>query len=101
MADLSGDSRLGSRLVRLKRRQSWCLVVLMRAGGVKMRQLQLVHLFSTHGDGNCLNGIQSSKMKEVRNGMAKDVLFRFGLKGYKSDEKMKEQQDRGVTRSKR
>ena len=40
-------------------------------------------------------------MKEVRNGMAKDVLFRFGLKGYKSDEKMKEQQDRGVTRSKR
>ncbi|CAN6855692.1 unnamed protein product [Brassica oleracea] len=47
MADLSGDSRLGSRLVRLKRLRSWCLVVLMRAGGVKMRHLQLVHLFST------------------------------------------------------
>ncbi|KAL0666500.1 hypothetical protein Bca4012_029204 [Brassica carinata] len=47
MADLSGDSRLGSRLVRLKRLRSWCLVVLMRAGGVKMRQLQLVHIFST------------------------------------------------------
>ncbi|KAF3598904.1 hypothetical protein F2Q69_00035160 [Brassica cretica] len=26
--------------------------------------------------------------------MAKDVLFRFGLKGYKSDKKMREQQDR-------
>ncbi|KAF3552730.1 hypothetical protein F2Q69_00011069 [Brassica cretica] len=52
MADLSGDSRLGSRLARMKRLRSWCLVVLMRAGGVKLRQLQLVHLFSTHGDGN-------------------------------------------------
>ena len=49
----------------------------------------------------CLNGIQSTKMKEVRNRMVKDVLFRFGLKGYKSDKKMKEQQDRRVTRSKR
>ncbi|KAF2543871.1 hypothetical protein F2Q68_00031603 [Brassica cretica] len=43
---------------------------------------------------SCLNGIQSTKIKEVRNGMAKDVLFRFGLKGYKSHKKMKEQQDR-------
>ena len=50
---------------------------------------------------NCLNGIQSTKMKEVRNEIAKDVLFRFGLKGYKSDKKMKEQQDQRVTRSKR
>ena len=49
----------------------------------------------------CLNGIQSTKMEEVRNGMAKDVLFRSGLKGYKSDKKTQEQQDRRVTRSKR
>nr|VDD56232.1 unnamed protein product [Brassica oleracea] len=35
----------------------------------------------------------STKMEEVRNGMAKDVLFRFGLKGYKSDKKIQEQQD--------
>ena len=51
--------------------------------------------------GTCLNGIQSTKMEEVRNGMAKDVLFRSGLKGYKSDKKIQEPQDRRVTRSKR
>ena len=39
---------------------------------------------------NCLNRIQSTKMEEVRNGMAKDVLFRSGLKGYKSDKKIQE-----------
>ncbi|KAF3536422.1 hypothetical protein F2Q69_00019652 [Brassica cretica] len=49
----------------------------------------------------CLNGIQSTKMEEVRNGMAKDVLFRSSLKGYKSDKKIQELQDRRVTRSKR
>ena len=49
----------------------------------------------------CLNGIQSTKMEEVRNGMAKDVLFRFGLKDYKSDKKIQERQDRRITRSKR
>ncbi|KAF3553424.1 hypothetical protein F2Q69_00012959 [Brassica cretica] len=52
-------------------------------------------------DDGCLNGIQSTKMKEVRNWMTKDVLLRFGLKGYKSDRRMKEQQDRRVIRSKR
>ena len=48
-----------------------------------------------------LNGIQSTKMEEVRNRMAKDVLFRSGLKGYNSDKKIQEQQDRRATRSKR
>ena len=49
----------------------------------------------------CLNGIQSTKMEEVRNGIAKDVLFKSGLKGYKSDKKIQEPPYRRVTRSKR
>ena len=69
-----------------------CLEVI-KAGGTEIPQEMI--------DVNCLNGIQSTKMEEVRNRMAKDVLFRFGLKGYKSDKKMKEQQDQRVTRSKR
>ncbi|KAF2541493.1 hypothetical protein F2Q68_00029676 [Brassica cretica] len=59
---------------------------------------RLVALFKYASGGRwrarCLNGIQSTKMEEVRNGMAKDVLFRSGLKGYKSDKKIQEQQDR-------
>ena len=57
--------------------------------------------FMLTSSSTCLNGIQSTKMKEVRNGMTKDVLYRFGREGYKSDKKMKGQQDRRVTKSKR
>ncbi|KAF3577985.1 hypothetical protein DY000_02031945 [Brassica cretica] len=40
-----------------------------------------------------------TKMEEVRNEMAKDVLFRSGLNGYKSDKKIQEPQDRRDSRS--
>ncbi|KAF3559335.1 hypothetical protein F2Q69_00014323 [Brassica cretica] len=46
------------------------------------------------GVGSAPGAPKSTKMEEVRNGMAKNVLFRSGLKGYKSDKKIQEPQDR-------
>ena len=45
-------------------------------GGVVLSHVDLERYFSQpHVGANCLNGIQSTKMKEVIDGMTKDVLF--------------------------
>ena len=43
---------------------------------------------------NCLYGIQSTRLKELVNGMTKDVLLDSNKRGYKSDRKVRKQAQR-------